>query len=106
MSNETTPKETPIDKESHLEQNVKLQTSHLEQLLDKVETYFDVVLEREHRDLFKALVVKTILHKSATDELNGYYLEQSMMKSQNERFWDKMSKEKKADKVIENLRKN
>tara|TARA_R100001443_G_C3278895_1_gene159890 strand:+ start:106 stop:405 length:300 start_codon:yes stop_codon:yes gene_type:complete len=97
MSKETTPKEKTIDKETHLENNVKLQTSHLEQLFDHAEKYFEIELEQEHKDLFKSLVVKTILHKSATDELNGYYLEQSMMKSQNEKFWDKMSKEKQEE---------
>ena len=97
MSKETTPKEKPMDKETHLENNVKLQTSHLEQLFDHAEKYFEIELEQEHKDLFKSLVVKTILHKSATDELNGYYLEQSMMKSQNEKFWDKMSKEKQEE---------
>ena len=76
---------------------MKLQTSHLEQLFDHAEKYFEIELEQEHKDLFKSLVVKTILHKSATDELNGYYLEQSMMKSQNEKFWDKMSKEKQEE---------
>ena len=94
---DTAPKEKTIDKETHLENNVKLQTSHLEQLFDHAEKYFEIELEQEHKDLFKSLVVKTILHKSAIDELNGYYLEQSMMKSQNEKFWDKMSKEKQEE---------
>jgi hypothetical protein len=113
MSKETTPKEKPMDKETHLENNVKLQTSHLEQLFDHAETYFDVILEKEHRDLFKSLVVKTILHKSASDELNGYYLEQSMKKSENQKVWDRLSKDKveeteknMTEQVIDNLEKN
>jgi|TARA_R100000030_G_scaffold78669_1_gene61603 hypothetical protein len=113
MSKETTPKEKPMDKETHLENNVKLQTSHLEQLFDHAERYFEIELEKEHRDLFKSLVVKTILHKSASDELNGYYLEQSMKKSENQKVWDRLSKDKveeteknMTEQVIDNLEKN
>ena len=44
-------------------------------MFDKVEEYL-MKLEKEHRDLIKVIIVKTILHKSSCDELNEYYLEQ------------------------------
>ena len=109
MSNET----TPLDKETRLERNVDYQNSHLQQAFDKVEEYFDVILEPEHRDLIKVIIVKTILHKSSTDELNEYYLEQAVKKSENQKMWDKLSEEKVAEtekdmteQVIDNLEKN
>jgi len=107
MSNET----TPLDKETKLERNVQYQDNHLQQAFDKLENYFDIKLESEHRDLIKVIIVKTILHKSSMDELNEFYLEQSMNKSKNEKFWNELSKEKNieqsmTEQVMENLEKN
>ena len=109
MSKET----TPLDKEQRLERNVQYQDNHLQQAFDKVEEYFDVILEKEHRDLIKVIIVKTILHKSSSDELNEYYLEQAIKKSENQKVWDKLSEDKveetekeMTEKVIDNLEKN
>ena len=109
MSKET----TPMDKEQKLERNVQYQNSHLQQACDKVEEYFDVLLEKEHRDLIKVIIVKTILHKSSSDELNEYYLEQAIKKSENQKVWDKLSEDKveeteknMTEQVIDNLEKN
>jgi|TARA_R100000734_G_C3225950_1_gene35728 hypothetical protein len=109
MSKET----TPMDKEQKLERNVQYQNSHLQQAFDKVEEYFDVKLEKEHRDLIKVIIVKTILHKSSSDELNEYYLEQAIKKSENQKVWDKLSEDKveeteknMTEQVIDNLEKN
>ena len=109
MSKET----TPMDKEQKLERNVQYQNSHLQQAFDKVEEYFDVILEKEHRDLIKVIIVKTILHKSASDEFNEYYLEQAIKKSENQKVWDKLSEDKveeteknMTEQVIDNLEKN
>ena len=109
MSKET----TPMDKEQKLERNVQYQNSHLQQAFDKVEEYFDVILEKEHRDLIKVIIVKTILHKSSSDELNEYYLEQAIKKSENQKVWDKLSEDKveeteknMTEQVIDNLEKN
>ena len=109
MSKET----TPMDKEQKLERNVQYQNSHLQQAFDKVEEYFDVILEKEHRDLIKVIIVKTILHKSSSDELNEYYLEQAIKKSENQKVWDRLSEDKveeteknMTEQVIDNLEKN
>ena len=109
MSKET----TPMDKEQKLERNVQYQNSHLQQAFDKVEEYFDVILEKEHRDLIKVIIVKTILHKSSSDELNEYYLEQAIKKSENQKVWDKLSEDKveeteknMTEQVIDILEKN
>ena len=109
MSKET----TPLDKEQRLERNVQYQDNHLQQAFDKVEEYFDVILEKEHRDLIKVIIVKTILHKSSSDELNEYYLEQAIKKSENQKVWDKLSEDKveeteknMTEQVIDNLEKN
>ena len=109
MSKET----TPLDKEQRLERNVQYQDNHLQQAFDKVEEYFDVKLEKEHRDLIKVIIVKTILHKSSSDELNEYYLEQAIKKSENQKVWDKLSEDKveeteknMTEQVIDNLEKN
>ena len=75
-----------MDKEQKLERNVQYQNSHLQQAFDKVEEYFDVKLEKEHRDLIKVIIVKTILHKSSSDELNEYYLEQQSRNQRTKRF--------------------
>jgi len=91
MSKETTPKEKPMDKETHLENNVKLQTSHLEQLFDHAETYFDVILEKEHRDCIKVIVMKTILLAESQQDLNHARLQLAENEMQNEKFWEKMS---------------
>ena len=102
-----------MDKEQKLERNVQYQNSHLQQAFDKVEEYFDVILEKEHRDLIKVIIVKTILHKSSSDELNEYYLEQAIKKSENQKGWDKLSEDKveeteknMTEQVIDNLEKN
>ena len=69
-------------------------------------------LEKEHRDLIKVIIVKTILHKSSSDELNEYYLEQKIKKSENQKVWDKLSEDKVEEteeydeQVIDNLEKN
>ena len=102
-----------MDKEQKLERNVQYQNSHLQQAFDKVEEYFDVKLEKEHRDLIKVIIVKTILHKSSSDELNEYYLDQAIKKSENQKVWDKLSEDKveeteknMTEQVIDNLEKN
>ena len=88
---DTAPKEKTIDKETHLENNVKLQTSHLEQLFDHAEKYFEIELEKEHRDCIKVIVMKTILLAESQQDLNHARLQLAENEMQNEKFWEKMS---------------
>ena len=74
-----------------LEQEVKYQDNHLQQAFDKLESYFEIELEKEHRDCIKVIVMKTILLAEAQQDLNHAKLQLAEKEMQNEKFWDKMS---------------
>jgi hypothetical protein len=80
-----------LSKTQRLEQEVQYQNNHLQQAFDKVEEYFDVILEPEHRDLIKVIVMKTLLLGESQQELNHHRLELAQEQMENEKFWEKMS---------------
>ena len=53
-----------------LEQEVKYQDNHLQQAFTMVEKYFDIVLEKEHKEVIKVVVMKTILLAEVQQDLN------------------------------------
>jgi hypothetical protein len=75
-----------------LEKEVQYQDNHLQQAFEKLENYFDIVLEKEHRDLIKVIVMKTILLAESQQDLNHARLQNAEEQMQNEKFWDKISK--------------
>ena len=74
-----------------LEQEVKYQDNHLQQAFDKLETYFDIELDKDHRDCIKVVVMKTILLAEVQQDLNHAKLQLADKEMQNEKFWDKLS---------------
>ena len=74
-----------------LEQEVKYQDNHLQQAFDKLESYFEIELEKEHRDCIKVVVMKTILLAESQQDLNHARLQLAENEMQNEKFWEKMS---------------
>ena len=74
-----------------LEKEVQYQDNHLQQAFDKLESYFEIELEKEHRDCIKVIVMKTILLAEAQQDLNHAKLQLAEKEMQNEKFWDKMS---------------
>jgi|TARA_B100000459_G_C8477469_1_gene157105 hypothetical protein len=74
-----------------LEQEVKYQDNHLQQAFDKLESYFEIELEKEHRDCIKVIVMKTILLAESQQDLNHARLQLAENEMQNEKFWEKMS---------------
>ena len=74
-----------------LEQEVKYQDNHLQQAFDKLESYFEIELEKEHRDCIKVIVMKTILLAESQQDLNQARLQLAENEMQNEKFWEKMS---------------
>mgnify|MGYP001038401777 FL=1 len=74
-----------------LEQEVKYQDNHLQQAFDKLETYFDIELDKDHRDCIKVVVMKTILLAESQQDLNHARLQLAENEMQNEKFWEKMS---------------
>ena len=74
-----------------LEQEVKYQDNHLQQAFDKLESSFEIELEKEHRDCIKVIVMKTILLAESQQDLNHARLQLAENEMQNEKFWEKMS---------------
>ena len=74
-----------------LEQEVKYQDNHLQQAFTMVEKYFDIVLEKEHKEVIKVVVMKTILLAESQQDLNHARLQLAENEMQNEKFWEKMS---------------
>mgnify|MGYP000885782975 FL=1 len=74
-----------------LEQEVKYQDNHLQQAFTMVEKYFDIVLEKEHKEVIKVVVMKTILLAEVQQDLNHAKLQLADKEMQNEKFWDKLS---------------
>ena len=74
-----------------LEQEVKYQDNHLQQAFDKLETYFDIELDKDHRDCIKVVVMKTILLAESQQDFNHARLQLAENEMQNEKFWEKMS---------------
>ena len=74
-----------------LEQEVKYQDNHLQQAFDKLETYFDIELDKDHRDCIKVVVMKTILLAESQQDLNHARLQLAENEMLNEKFWEKMS---------------
>ena len=81
-----------VSKTQRLEQEVQYQNNHLQQAFDKLESYFDIELDENQRDCIKVIVVKSILLAETTQDLNHHKLLQAQEKMDNEKFWNKMSK--------------
>ena len=63
----------------------------MQQAFDKLETYFDIELDKDHRDCIKVVVMKTILLAESQQDLNHARLQLAENEMQNEKFWEKMS---------------
>ena len=80
-----------ISKIELAEREVQYQTSHLEQAFSQVEKHFDIELEKEHKDIIKVVIMKTILLSEATQEMNKIKLEYADNETKRQRFWKTLS---------------
>lgn len=76
-----------VSKLEEQEKRVEYQSNHLEQAFSHFERLFEIELEKEHKDIIKVIIMKTILLSEETQELNKLKLELADNETKRQRFW-------------------
>jgi hypothetical protein len=80
----TKPSVSKIDEQ---QKRVEYQSNHLEQAFTHFENLFEIELEKEHKDIIKVIIMKTILLSEETQELNLLKLELANDETKRQEFW-------------------